>query len=90
MSDDVDQAKAGMERLEDELEMMRVAVPLEEAREAMHKKKTPESIKAYKKASAKLTKARQKFRTKYPNRDGGPNDGVAKPATVRSRSGVNP
>lgn len=89
MSDSA-KAKADMERLEDELEMMRAMVPLEEAREAMHKKRTKETIAAYKEASAAAVEVRQRFREKYPPEQKSGKDGVAAPATVRSRSGVNP
>jgi F0F1-type ATP synthase membrane subunit b/b' len=75
---------ADVERLRDELALAEAMEPLEKAREKMHADRSPANVKAYKKAAAKATEARQGFRRKYPSQQtSGDGDAVATPDTVK-------
>jgi cytidylate kinase len=76
MSDEVDRLKA-------ELALAEEVDELEEARAAMHKKKTDATLKAYRKASEKVAAARQALREKHPTTAASAADGVARPEPIR-------
>lgn len=89
MSDEKKRLRAERERLEDELELVKAMEPLEKARAAMHAKKNPHTIKAYKVACKDAVAARQAFRIKYPRKPVGQGDAVATPETVAVKVGVD-
>ncbi len=78
-----------VERLEAELALAKALEPLEEAREAMHADRTPETIQAYKTAAREAAAARAAFREQHGPPPASDADGLAMPDTVQVKGTVN-
>ncbi len=80
---------ADVERLRAELALAEAMEPLEEAREAMHADRTPETIEAYKAAAREAAAARVAFREQHGPPPTSEGDGLATPDTVEVKGTVN-